>query len=106
MEYILNDLVKEIKELDIGIPIENDLMVSILLSADDMVLLAENEEDLQAMVDKLNKYCFKRRLSINIEKNIHVMHFRRAATPRSRYIFKCGDTTLSYASKYKYLRVL
>ena len=65
----LRNIFKEIKELNIGIPIENDFMVSILLYADDMVLLVENEEDLQAMVDKLHKYCFKRRLSINIEKH-------------------------------------
>ena len=41
MEYILNDLVKEIRELNIEISIENDLMVYILLYADDMVLLAK-----------------------------------------------------------------
>ena len=32
-----NYLIKEIKELNIGILIENDLMMSILLYADDMV---------------------------------------------------------------------
>ena len=42
-------LLKEIWELNIGILIENDLIISILLYADDMVFLAENEEDLQAM---------------------------------------------------------
>ena len=43
MEYILKDLVKEIREFNIGIPIENDLMVSILLYADDMFLLAKKK---------------------------------------------------------------
>ena len=74
-------LLKEIRELNLGILIENDLIVSILLHiyADDMVLLAENEEDLQAMV-----ILFKWRLSLNIEK-ANVVHFRRATTPRSDY---------------------
>ena len=54
-----NDLIKEIKELNIGIPIENDLMMSIPLYADAMGLLAENEKDLQTRFDKLNEYCFK-----------------------------------------------
>ena len=45
----LNDLAIEIKKLNLGIPIDNR-NVSILLYADDLVLLAQNENDLQKIL--------------------------------------------------------
>ena len=94
----LNDLVKEINDLNIGISIDT-LKISILLYADDMVLLAENERNL--MINKLNEFCTRWRLTINVDKT-NVIHFRRATTPRSNYEFKCGNKILTYTSKYKY----
>ncbi len=49
----INDHAKEIKDLNIGISI-GDISISILTYADDIVLLAENEKDLQCRLDKLN----------------------------------------------------
>ena len=48
----IDDLVKYIKSLDIGISIENE-KVSIVLYADDIVLLAPNDDDLQTLFDAL-----------------------------------------------------
>ena len=99
----LNDLVDEINNLNVGIPID-DHMLSILLYADDMVLLAENEQNLQLMIQKLDEFCSKWRLTINVDKT-NIIHFRRITTPRSNYEFKCGNKILSYASKYYFLGV-
>ena len=102
----LNDLVDEINNLNFGIPIDYH-MLSILLYADDMVLLAENEQNLQLMIQKLDEFCSKWRLTINVVKT-NIIHFRQITTPRSNYEFKCGNKILSYACKYmyKYLRCI
>ncbi len=49
-----NDLVQEINDLDLGIPM-GDLNVSILLYADDIVLMANTEEKLQSMLNVLHE---------------------------------------------------
>ncbi len=48
-----NDLTKEFKELDMGIPFDKD-KICILHFADDIVLLEENESQLQKLFDFVN----------------------------------------------------
>lgn len=57
----INDLVKEVNDQDIGINIV-DKKLSILLCADDIAMIANNEEDLQHL---FNKQCFFFLLLIN-----------------------------------------
>ena len=45
----INDLAKETNELGLGVPV-GDMKLSILLYADDIVLITENENDLQTML--------------------------------------------------------
>ena len=45
----LNNLAEELNKLKLGVKI-NDFCVSLLLYADDIVLLSENEENLQKML--------------------------------------------------------
>ncbi len=47
-----------------------------LLYADDLVILAEREENLQKMLDIANAWCKKWQLLINVKKS-QIMHFRR-----------------------------
>ena len=49
----INSFVCEIKRLNIGTKIDDDI-VSILLYADDVVFLAENEKNPQTLLDILN----------------------------------------------------
>lgn len=60
----VNDLAQEIKRANLGIDID-DLNLSILLYADDIVLVAEEEAKLQKMLDIMYKWCNKWRLAIN-----------------------------------------
>ena len=48
-----NDLVKEICDLNLGISV-GEIKVSILMYADDIVLLTDSEEKLQSMRDTLH----------------------------------------------------
>ena len=72
----INDLAVALTESDLGIKIENDLVVSCLLYADDIVLLAESEVDLQALLNIVNVWCSKWRLEVNLLKT-NVMHVRK-----------------------------
>ena len=58
----INDLSKYIKQLNKGINVRGE-NISVLLFADDMVLIAKNEPDLHAMNEWMNKW----RLNVNIE---------------------------------------
>ena len=56
-----------INEANLGISISGR-NIGILLYADDIVLLAENELNLQRQLDILNTWCKKWRLNVNLTK--------------------------------------
>ena len=101
----LNDLVKEINNLNLGIKVDNNTMVSILLFADDMVLMANNECDLQNMLDCLQNWCLKWRLRVNLDKT-KVIHFRNNRKLVTNHVFKFSESTIEIVSCYKYLGIL
>ena len=55
-------------------------MVSILLYADDVVLLADNPTDLQLMNNSLLDWCNTNDMAINSKKS-NVVHFRPNSEP-------------------------
>ena len=89
-----------LKELHKGVKIDNE-RVCILLYADDIVLIAENESDLQDMLTMLSTWCTSIRNGMNINASkSKVVHFRPNSSPRSNYVSNCGDCKIEYASKY------
>ena len=97
----INDLLKEIKQSTIGVRV-GDLVVSTLCYADDLVLLAESEIDLQTLFNIVSRWCSKWRMTINNDKT-KVIHFRNKRDTVSKFTFKSGSTSLSYTNSYKYL---
>ena len=71
----LNDLATEINSLGLGIKIGN-LKLSILMYADDIVLLSDTAENLQKLLNHVYEWCRKWQLSINPVKT-EVMHFHK-----------------------------
>ena len=71
--------------LNIGIKIDNDI-VCVLLYADDIVLLSENEQDLQILLTNLNDWCNKNDMDIDNSKS-NVIHIRTESVPRSNIVF-------------------
>ena len=59
----INDLVLRIKALGKGVHV-GDQHVSILLYADDVVLMADNAQNLQSMLDLLNDWCLANKMSV------------------------------------------
>ena len=69
----INDLVTELKNIGVAIEV-NNTMVSLLLFADDLVLIAENEKDIQLLFEKLGDWCEKWNVKVNQSKS-KIMHF-------------------------------
>ena len=99
-----NDLVQEINDLDLGIEI-GDSKVSLLMYADDIVLVASSEEHLQSMLNTLHDWCKRCRVLINTTKS-KCMHLRKGRTPQTVFDFKVGDNSLELVEQYKYLGVV
>ena len=97
----LNDFAVLLKNTQFGIKLD-DLYVSILLSADDIVLLANNEFELQSMLNCLDNWCQLWQTNYNVDKT-KIMHFRSGHTKRSNNVFTLGEHPLETVTEYKYL---
>ena len=100
----INELAKEINSLKSGVKL-GALELSILLYADDMVLVSENEQDLQKMLETMHDWCSKWRLKVNTTKT-NIVHFRPKRAQETKFVFKLGETILEKAKEYKYLGVI
>ena len=83
-------VIVKINSLDIGIDIGGE-KVGMLAYADDVVLLAESENDLQIFMNELNIWCGHNKLEVNVSKFILVIHFRTQSKPRTIVEFRCGQ---------------
>ena len=99
----LNDLAIAIKNLGLGIDV-NGYNLSILLHADDIVLLSRNENDLQVMLDFVNDWCKKWRMVKNRDQT-NIVHFRPVRSTKTTKEFMFGEDKLDIVKSYKYLGV-
>lgn len=100
----VNDLAIELKNIGTGVKCGNEY-VSVLLYADDICLLAENERDLQQMLDVLYTWCRKWMMNVNTKKS-NIVHFRNGAKPKTDCVFKFGSDSLVMVPSYKYLGLI
>ena len=100
----INDLAIEIKNSNIGVKLDENLAINILLYADDILLLAENEQDLQSLIFIVECWCKKWRLEVNLTKT-NIMHIRNNRKKQSKFmfIFDMQPVPLPYCTAYKYL---
>ena len=92
---------REVKELNLGVKVAEEI-ISILAFADDIIIFAENEEDLQKILKCIEEWCKKWRLKVNSEKT-NVVHFRKKGKSISGFEFVFDNTVLSIVDRYKYL---
>ena len=99
----INDLVKEVNDQDMGINIV-DKKLLILVYADDIAMVANNEEDLQHLLNKLHCWWKKWRVLINTDKS-NCMHFRRGRSKQIEFEFTVGRNVCEIVEQYTYLGV-
>ncbi len=63
----INDVVDDVNSLNLGVTIDGH-RISILLYADDIVLLGETEKDLQKILDSIYKWSKKYKTKFNVRK--------------------------------------
>ena len=98
----INDLAEEIKLSGVGLDLDADTFVNILMYADDIVLLAKNEEDLQFLLLIVENWCLKWRLEVNLTKT-NIMHVRAIRKCQSKFMFLFDRRPVPYCTSYKYL---
>ena len=98
----VNDLAVELDNLNCGVSLQETLNISVLLYADDIAILSETEAGMQTMLNKLDDWCRKWRITVN-ETKTKVLHFRPKARIATDIIFKCGNQKIDVDSSYKYL---
>ena len=64
----VDDFVKTVKAFDTGVDIGNGENAGILLYADDVVLLAEREDDLQFVLNILDRWCTGNKIVVVCKK--------------------------------------
>ena len=100
----INDLARQLKSEGPVLQVGNT-KINILLYAEDMVLFAENEENLQYLLGIMNDWCFKWRLKVNKNKT-KIIHFRTVRKAPTNVVFKYGNDDLEVVSRYKYLGII
>ena len=81
---------------------DENTFVNILLYADDIVLLAKNEMDLQFLLLLVENWCIKWRLEVNLTKT-NIVHIRGKGKSQSMYMFLFDRKPVPYCESYKYL---
>ena len=103
----LNDLAVKLKSLGCGINIDGEV-VPIILYADDIVLFAENEQDLQQLLNVLNEWCEEWDMVTNLGKS-NVTHFRNSSVSRTNCEFHIGNldnNRVQVVDRYRYLGIV
>ncbi|MFN9109139.1 MAG: reverse transcriptase domain-containing protein [Bacteroidota bacterium] len=94
---------EELERVGVGVYIEQKRVCQ-LLYADDVVLLAENGEDLQALVDRIHIASEKWQLHVNIDKT-ETMVFRPKNVGLEELKLHIGSHAIRQVRQFKYLGV-
>ena len=97
----VNDLITELNRTGRGVRCGN-MNISALFYADDIVVMSETSQGLQAQLDTVHSWFYKWRMQLNQDKT-QIIHFRKKSNNISNCQFKCGNVNIKITSKYKYL---
>ena len=103
----IHDFSGRIKEIEntVTVPCLNESKLSHLLWADNLILLALNEESLQILLNQLKDFCDNWGLVVNMTKT-QVMVFNRSGRKlKESKKFKYGDLNIESTSEYTYLGI-
>jgi hypothetical protein len=105
-KVFVNDLIERLKAANAGVTVETEdegdaLSVSCLMFADDLVMMAESQEDLQRLTDVLSDWCRENELEVNVSKT-KVMVVGKA----SKAQVQLSGQRVEVVKVYKYLGLM
>ena len=80
------------------------LHISCLMYADDIVLLSKTAKGLQTLLCRLENFCNKWNLKVNINKT-KIIIFNKAGRVLKGHNFTYGNILLEHVNEYKYLGI-
>jgi hypothetical protein len=92
-------------QLDYLLP---QVVIALLMYADDIVLMAESPDHLQLLLDVLEEFCVEQQMVVNLQKT-RIVVFNDSARARNQYgplSLRIGDQVVEVESEYKYLGML
>ena len=101
----INSLIHHINSANPDSPMLDNIQVSCLFYADDLVILSETKVGLQKSLDALNHYIQKWFLEVNPKKT-KCLTFSRGRAAKTADTFKLGSTILDNCDSYCYLGVI
>jgi len=101
----INDLTELLNDSSLNVPELNSLLISHLLWADDLVLLALDQKSLQTQINILQKFCEEWGLEVNFDKTQILIFNKSGRRQDNKYKFTIGDYNLKHTSSYCYLGI-
>lgn len=83
----------------------NDIKLSCLMFADDLIIVSTSSEGLQRALDKLSCYCKKWGLTVNLAKT-KVLIFNKGGKLLKRFKFSFSGTPVECVDRYCYLGII
>ncbi len=78
----------------------------ILVYADDIVILVENEQDLQKLLDILHRWSQEWQMMVNVQKT-KIVHFCKGpSVPVTEATFQYGEQQIQVVDRYRYLGLI
>ena len=104
--YLLDLSIDLNKVLGLDIPNLNGELISHLLWADDLVLIALDPKSLQTLINKVHQFCEQWGLSVNISKTAIMVFNKTGRQLQESHGFKYGSLTIPSARTYCYLGIV
>ncbi|XP_015123392.1 uncharacterized protein LOC107045590 [Diachasma alloeum] len=88
-----------------GLGLRGSLEILLMAFADDIVILAESERDVQRKLDALESYCYLNSLQVNVPKT-KVLVFHRSPKLKRIGSFHYGSQKVELVKEYTYLGIV
>ena len=100
----MEELIQRVKKIGVGVQV-NQEKLCILTFADDIVLMAENMEDMQKMLDEVGKFSKDRKLKFEVDKS-KIMIVNREMKKDEVGKGELLGVALDFVDEYKYLGLM
>ena len=97
----INGIVQKVAESEGGVLV-GEILLQILLFADDMVLIAEDEAGLNSLMSKVKEYCDAWHLEVNVKKT-KVMVVSKDGSEKAKVMY--GEDELECVDEFSYLGI-